>query len=262
MKGDDAGVHEAWLLARARWSGVEVSEASYRTFVEERTEDLAAGDDLYLACACAAGDETAIQAFETTFFDELDVLLRRQRRTDLEDELRQQLRVKLFVARGDRGGAIGAYGGRGPLRRWFRMVAARALLNLVTRGVPETPATDDFLADMIGGGGDPELEYIKQGYRRAFQSAFEACLASLDEQDRTLLRAAFRDGLSVDAMATIHGVHRSTVARWVVKAHRRLVQDLRQRLMADLGIDRSELDSLFHLIFSRMELTLGERTGS
>jgi RNA polymerase sigma-70 factor len=159
--------------------------------------------------------------------------------------------VRLFVARDERAAAITSYGGRGPLRRWFRMVATRTLLNLLTRGVAETPASDDFLADMLGGEGDPELEYIKHGYRREFERAFKACLASLDEEAQMLLRAAFRDGLTVDALAAIHTAR--TAPPWRAGC---------ARLMADLGMNESELDSMFNLILRRMEVTLNERVRS
>ena len=260
---NDDAIHGSWLSAREQWPTVVVGEAAYRAFLAQKAEgrELAdvASDDLYLTCACEAGDSTAIAVFEQTFFGEIEILLRKHRRPDLRDELQQQLRVKLFVPREEGATAIAAYVGRGPLRRWFRMVAARTMLNLLTRGTSETPVADDFLADMLGGDRDPELEYIKQSYRREFKRAFTACLSGLDEQQQSLLRAAFRDGVTVDAMATIHQVHRATVARWVVKAHKNLVKCIRARLMGELGMSPSELQSMFNLIFSRMELTLDAR---
>jgi RNA polymerase sigma-70 factor len=261
---DDAELRAAWLRARARWTGVEVDEAKYRTFVDERGGDVAnaAGDELYLVCACASGDAAAIRLFEQTYFDEVERILRKERKPELRDELEQQLRMKLFVSRDGRDRAIDSFGGRGPLRRWFRMICARTLINLATRGGPEIPASDEFIADMIGGDSDPELEYIKTTYRRAFREAFDASFAGLDPQSQSLLRAAFRDNLTVDAMGSIHGVHRSTVARWVVRAHRDLVRAIRSRLMTELRMSRSEVDSMFQLIFSRMDITLGERVTS
>lgn len=256
-------LHALWLTARDQWPTIAVDEADYRAFLAHKAEgrDLAevASNDLYLTCACEAGDSAAIALFEQTFFGEIEALLRKHRRADLRDELQQQLRVKLFVARDGGATAIAAYAGRGPLRRWFRMVAARTMLNMMTRGPSETPVADDFLADMLGGDRDPELEYIKQSYRREFKRAFTTCLSGMDEQQQSLLRAAFRDGVTVDAMATIHNVHRATVARWVVKAHRNLVKCIRARLMTELGMSPSELESMFNLIFSRMELTLDSR---
>lgn len=253
--------HDAWLRARARWPQIDLDEATYRSFLEARDPSVAAtsGDDLYLACACARGDESAIRAFEETYFDEIDAVLRKERKLNLKDELVQQLRVKLFLARDGRAPAIGSYSGRGPVRRWLRMTSARALINLTTRRGREVPTSDDFIADMLGGDADPELEIIKKTYRRSFQAAFSACFAALDETDKGLLREAFRDGLSIDAMAELHGVHRSTVARWVVRAHRGLVRAIRAKLMAELALSRSEVDSLFQLVFSRMEITLGGR---
>lgn len=259
---DDAVV-AAVARGSARWPDVELDPAAFRAFVAARSSaDLeAAGEDLYLACACAAGDEAAVRAFETEYFDVLDAVLRKERRLDLRDELAQRLRLKLFVPRADGGRAIASYSGSGPLRRWFRMTCARALINMATRRPPEDAASDELIADVLGGDGDPELEYIKTRYRRDFRAAFSACFAELADRERSLLRAAFREGLSIDVLAERHGVHRSTAARWVVSAHQALVKAIRARLMRDLALSSAEVDSLFQLVWSRMEVTLGERVG-
>jgi RNA polymerase sigma-70 factor (ECF subfamily) len=260
---DDAdAVGEAWRRARARWPGVEVEEAAYRDFVGARAGSVAsAGDDLYLACACARGDDAAVRVFEVEHFDVLDAVLRKERRPDLRDELAQRVRLKLFVPREDGARAIASYGGTGPLRRWLRMTCARALVNLLSRHPPETPASDELIADVLGGDADPELEYIKVAYRRDFRAAFTACFAELAERDKALLRDAFREGKSIDVLSAAHGVHRSTVARWIVAAHQSLVIAIRSRLMRELKMSPAEVDSLFQLVFSRMEITLGERVG-
>jgi RNA polymerase sigma-70 factor (ECF subfamily) len=259
---DDDAVGDAWRQARARWPAVQLDEAAYREFVAARAAAGAtAGDDLYLACACARGDDAAVKVFEAEYFGVLDAVLRKERRPDLRDELAQRVRLKLFVQREDGARAIASYSGSGPLRRWFRMTCARALINLLSRHPPETPASDELIADVLGGDADPELEYIKVAYRRDFRAAFAACFAELADRDRSLLRDAFREGKSIDVLAVAHGVHRSTVARWIVSAHQSLVTAIRARLMRDQKMSPAEVDSLFQLVFSRMEITLGDRVG-
>ena len=52
----------------------------------------------------------------------------------------------------------------------------------------------------------------------------------------------------------------ATAARWVAKAHHRLMRRTRERLVDELGITPSEFESVFKLIVSRLELTLERYT--
>jgi len=255
-------VHDAWVRAGARWHALAVSEEAFRARVARDATDDGAGqlgdlatDELYLAIACGQGDSTAIQLFEDAYFREIEVVLRKMRCVELRDEVCQLLRVKLFVAGSRERPSIDDYGGRGPLKRWFRMVATRTVLNLKRRKVAQ-PEEDEVLANLLGGDLDPELELIKQRYRLEFKSAFATCFAALEDEDKHLIRYAFRDQMTVDAIGTLFDVHRATAARWVVKAHRRLVKRTRDHLHRELGISPSEFESIFKLIVSRLELTL------
>jgi hypothetical protein len=69
MRRGDTELREAWRRGSQRWPSVAVDEARYRTFLEALDVDLscASAEDLYLTCACAAGDATAIRVFEETF---------------------------------------------------------------------------------------------------------------------------------------------------------------------------------------------------
>ncbi len=258
-------VKAAWSHARRQWHPIEVSEVAFRARLASLEAsgdpcDLAT-DDLYLAIACGRGDDEALRAFERAIFGELDVVLRKLRCHDLRDDVGQQLRVKLFVA-GSRGRpAIDDYRGQGSLRRWFRMVATRTALNL-RRGKQEQLVDDDFLVDLIGAGGvtDPELEMVKHRYREQFRRAYAASFAGLDDRDQQLVRLAFRERMSVDEIGGLFDVHRATAARWVAKAHHRLMRRTRERLVDELGITPSEFESVFKLIVSRLELTLERYT--
>lgn len=254
-------VHEAWLRAKEKWHPLVVDEPVFRERVQSAGVDVGelATDDLYLAVACARGESAAIRLFEDTFFGEIDVVLRKMRCPELSDEIGQLLRVKVFVAGSRERPSIEEYRGAGSLRRWFRMVATRTILN-ARRGNHEQLASDDFLADLIGAQADPELEVIKQRYRHQFRSAFACSFASLEPRDQQLIRLAFRDQLTVDDIGAIFEVHRATAARWVARAHRRLMKRTRDAVIEACGISPSEFESVFKLIVSRLELTLEQYT--
>ena len=159
---------------------------------------------------------------------DVDVALRRVAGSVAPDEVKQLVRHRLFV--GPPGGApkILEYAGRGRLRTWVRVAATRIALNLVESNGRERPLDNDAIAHLIGAGEDPELGYLKRRYAAEFRAAFGEAFNALETRDRNLLRYAFGEGLSVDAVGALYGVHRATAARWITKAHGSLVDQMQQ----------------------------------
>ena len=215
--------------------------------------------DLYLACACARGDGAALGAFERAFFEEIPRAMKRTRATlPPADELAQLVRHKLFVADVGARPKIAEYGGRGELRGWFRVLLSRMILNLATRPSPELPFEDELLACLLGGGAaDLEgLEGAKESYRGAFRASFPKAFAGLGDRDRSLLRYAFGENLTVEAIGALYGVHKTTAARWVVRSHQALLDAVRTAVIARLGIGEDEYASVLRMVHSRLELSL------
>src|ERR1700722_16416899 len=149
---------EGWLEARAAWPGVNVGEAEFTAYVEERRDSSKVGGehaavrsgDLYLACACARGDAAALLAFERAFFGDIERSLKRRGGAGLppRDEVEQLVRHRLFVADDGARPRIAEYSGRGDLRSWFRVTVSRMVLNLAMRPGPEIPFENDLLVRM------------------------------------------------------------------------------------------------------------------
>ncbi len=83
---------------------------------------------------------------------------------------------------------------------------------------------DEQMAEHLSDPTDLELTYIKQRYRKEFRIAFQGAFQALDAQDRNLLRFNFIDGLNIEQIGAMTGVHRSTVARRILTRPRRLVR--------------------------------------
>src|SRR4051812_32979257 len=95
-------VDQAYDAGRAAWPAVPLSKAEFderlRLIQVEADNLQARGEDLYLAVACAAQVPAAVAQFERTFLVPVPRQLGRVALTSHEeDELRQQLRVKLLV---------------------------------------------------------------------------------------------------------------------------------------------------------------------
>ena len=227
----------AWLAPRipASLSSVEEALATLRL------------PDLYLACACAAGDPKALAAFDLTFLDS-------DSRTS--DDVKQALRQKLFVGPAPR---IALYAGRGDLGRWVRATALRMTID-EARATQEIP-TEDALLDAIGidPGHGPELAHLKKDARDTLQAAFREAVATLSDRDRGMLLQFYIDGVGVVELGKLYGLAPSNVSRTLARTRVVLLSGIRRSLLRHKQIHGDELDSLVDLVRSQLSLTGGLR---
>nr|HEX4318758.1 sigma-70 family RNA polymerase sigma factor [Kofleriaceae bacterium] len=268
-----------WLLVaegHAAWPSIVVDAKDLVAFVAHHvTADLVDGffdglrpADLYLACACARGNATAIGVFDREYMREVDIALARMRigPPRLAD-VKQLVRQRLFVGGGTAGiptspGKIAEYGGRGDLRRWVRSVAVRTCLNDLRKGKREVLVDDDqLIAQHAIAQDDPEVEYMKRTYSNEFRAAFAEALKNLEAREQTLLRYHHVDGLNIDEIGAIYRVHRVTAFRWLEKAKEHLVRDTLETLRARLKLPSNELDSVLRMIRSQIHLSLIRQLG-
>lgn len=263
----EARLLELYRLGRTAWPTVEVSPQRFTTHLAERLLE-PQGDlqtqlseldaaALYLTCGCLLGLTPALLALEEHFVGELDrVLSRFPGGAPLREEIKQRIRTKLLVAEGGQTPKIGGYTGRGDLSRWLKVVASREALALMRKGHKEVATEDRLLAEAISPSEDQELAYLKAHYRREFKVAFEAALADLSPRQRALLRYQLVDGLSIDDLGAIYGVHRATAARWLERVRGDLLEGTRERLIKGIQIGPAELDSIMQLIQSRLDVSI------
>jgi len=214
-------------------------------------------DDLAWARALAAADTSALERYERELAPLIANHLRRRGIVaDTIADVMQTLRARLFVGDGD-GPAIARYEGRGPLRGWVLVAALREAVRTRQRDARE-PAVDDdalvALADRSAASSQPALD--KERYRDAFRAAFRSALAELAPRDRNLLRMHVIDGLTIDQIGALQGVHRATAARWIERAREAISRSVRRDLMRQLGADPFETEELLQWVQSRIELSL------
>jgi RNA polymerase sigma-70 factor (ECF subfamily) len=66
----------------------------------------------------------------------------------------------------------------------------------------------------------------------------------------------YLDDLSIDRIAAVHGVHRSTAARWIAEARQAIVEDTKLRVAAELGARQSEIGSIVALVQSQLAMSM------
>ena len=255
--------------ARAKWPAANITDDQFAAALVSRMgiqKDITTAwqrlrvEDLFLALWCATGDARAIGAFEQVHRADLDGALARFRKLAVTaDELRQTLRIKLFVATDGRPPRIGDYSGFGFLQNWLRVTALRALVDIArsekARKLEELLADDDMI-------GTPSLspdiasKYSREQVSRAIKSAFAKAVAGLGPRQRNFLRHAQVDGLTLDQIAALYSVHRATVARTLAQARAELTEATRRELGQALGIAEDSLDSVVRGADSRIDLSL------
>jgi RNA polymerase sigma-70 factor (ECF subfamily) len=211
--------------------------------------------DLYLACACAGGDGAAIRLFEERYFRELDVLWPSFQALVSREDARQILRQKLFATNGEKEPKVATFGGKGGLRGWVRVVAARLLADAATKARPER-ATEDAFFERMSANVDVELDEFRARCGAEFKEAFREAASELTPRDRSLLRHAYVRSATVVEIGTIYGVHGATAARWISAARERLVRAVHARLADRMRLKDDELESVLRLIESAANVTI------
>lgn len=251
-----AHIERLWAFGRGAWAAFTVTPQAFAEFTAERpTSPIEFAADLYLACACAGGDRAAHAAYVQAYRGLVERAARRVVTTpDAVDEVVQDVLTLLLHGRSGEP-RIARYAGRGPLASFTAVVASRAGLDAVRRTRRESAHAAEGLHELRSPLDDAELGYMKQVYRAAFRDAFAAALAALSTRARLVLRYHV-DGLGIDAIAALHGVHRVTANRWLARARSNLMRGTRARLMRRAGLSESEFESVNRLILSQLDVSL------
>jgi RNA polymerase sigma-70 factor, ECF subfamily len=220
-------------------------------------------NDLYLACACAAGDARAIATFEAQLFGAVSAMLARMAmRPDDVEAVKQGARIKLFSSsETGRRPVIADYSGRGPLKAWFRVTIVRDALSALRKVQREVAVEHAALLGVSGEGSDPELRYLRTRYGQDFESAFRDALAALSPHERNLLRHHYLDRLSIDEIGALYRIHRMTAARHLTRVRAALVDSIKGLLRERLQLSDSEVRSVLRLLQSHVDMSLGGLLG-
>lgn len=221
---------EAWAAILCEVGGkcvpVPASIAEARTFlVTLRIDELA------LARACAAGNNSAWEIFLTRFREKLYLsALRIAREDSAARELADTLYADLYgttLRDGERVSKLASYTGRGSLEGWLRTVLAQEYVNRYRKQKrlvsleEENEEGAQFAA--------PNPEPAPSADPRV-ESAIDEALATLAADERLVLSAYYLDGRTLAEIARLLGVHESTISRKVDK----LAKSLRKKILASM----------------------------
>jgi RNA polymerase sigma-70 factor (ECF subfamily) len=258
-----SSVAAAWAAGRARWPQVELDRAALAAFVAALPDAAVARfpEDLFLACACSVGDDAALRVFEELLLPAAQAAIRSiDASPPFVDEATQRLRTHLLVGEPGARPRISAYAGRGSLRAWVGVSAARVALMMrrSSKRAKEIPEDDWTMAIGAASTGTPELDLLKQQHAAAFSTALRDAARNLEPRLRSVLRMHFVDELSIDEIGATYAVHRATAARWIQRARETLFASTRGMLAARLALSGTELDRLAALVQSQLDVSLSQ----
>lgn len=183
--------------------------------------------DLALARACAAGSEPAWNAFLIRYRDSLSrSALAIAREESAARELADSVYAELYgvdAPDGRRVSKLAYYDGRGSLEGWLRSVLAHKFTDRARRErrlvslEEQVEAGHDFRA--------PEAESAPLPDPRLEEATDEA-LAAISPEERLLLASYYLDGQTLAAIASLLGVHESTVSRRLDRTVRAVTKNI------------------------------------
>jgi RNA polymerase sigma-70 factor, ECF subfamily len=188
-------------------------------------------EELALAQACAAGNNSAWEIFLTRYREKLyQSALRIAREDSAARDLADSLYAELYgtsTRDGERLCKLASFTGRGSLEGWLRTVLAQEFVNRYRR-TKRLVSLDEESEDGAQFAA-PQPEPVPSADSR-LESATDAALASLDSEDRMVLAAYYLDGRTLAEIARMLGVHESTISRKVDK----LAKSLRKKILAGM----------------------------
>jgi len=226
-------------------------------------------EELFLATACAAADQPALLQFERVYMSGVrPAIARIIHDPDEQKEVAQRLRTKLFVASQDRAPKISEYRGQGALAAWLRVAALREALDLrrQRRGDPNDGlgvlAGDELAREGEERVKDPELALLRARYGADLRRILNEVVASLPADDRAILRLHYADGIEMELLGRMLGVHRSTISRRLASIREAVSTGTRARIRETMRASTSEVESILRLADSSLDLSLHEIFGA
>jgi len=208
--------------------------------------------------AVARADPAAVARFEQEYLGPLGrVLASMKLDASTLDEVRQGVRERLLVPTAEGTVRLVAYAGQGRLAGLVQVTASRIALDLVRARTRDTQGRDDdALAWLTAHDPDPALVALKRLASQHFREAFARAVEGLDPRERNVLTLHLRQGVTLEKLAEMYGVHRATVVRWLAGARASILSRTRRELATRMHVELGEVDGIIALLESRLDASV------
>ncbi|HXZ82027.1 MAG TPA: sigma-70 family RNA polymerase sigma factor [Terriglobales bacterium] len=218
-------------------------------------------EDLALARACAAGNESAWEHFLTRFREKLydsarAITHEESQARDLADSIYADL-YGMTTREGERPSKLTSYTGRGSLEGWLRTVLAQEFVNryrgqrrLVSLEEQEEESHQFVVAA-------PAAEPVAHVDER-LEGAVDEALANVSPEDRMLLAAYYLDGRTLAEIGRMMGFHEATASRRLDKLAKTLRKAVREGLVKR-GMSRRQADEAMEADVRDLQVNVRKR---
>ncbi|MBP9088116.1 MAG: hypothetical protein KBG15_18485 [Kofleriaceae bacterium] len=199
----------------------------------------------------AVRNDAGIAAFERRYRATIDKVVARFREL-APDELRQRLRVRLFVSAPGTAPRLAEYAGFGFLQNWLKVTALRAFVDVTRSEKLKRNAVelDDLLTDDKT---SPTGAVARAQLQQVVKTAFAAAVAELSPRERIFLRHTLIEHHTLDQVAASYAVHRATVARVLSQAKESIMTAMRTTLT---NANEPDVNHVLTLLSGNIDLSL------
>lgn len=244
-------------------------------------------DDLFMALACANGNERAWWEFDQQHRAYLERVARHLSSTEIDaQEVIDTVYVELYGTRvvdGERVSKFATYSGRGSLRGWLRTVIWHSIVDLhrashdeisldeMTENLGEGYTHSSFVETKLGGEEEMIEKIAKDRYRKATLNSIENAFATLDNHEKLLLLYYHVENLKLREIAKLvetegsplrgwfqrksatreknpeSRIHESTIMRWLEKSYAKVLKIFREELFSTHSLSEDEVEICMEL---------------
>jgi RNA polymerase sigma-70 factor len=266
---------EKYLLDQSNGAGPSADQI--RTFLSELQLT-----DLYLALACAKGNEHAWWEFDQGYRKYIERIARHLSSVETDaEEVIDSVYVELYgtrVVADVRQSKFATYTGRGTLRGWLRTVVWHAVIDMHrarhdeisiddwSESGGETHDRPGWRAQALGGEGAMLDRIARERFQAATVAALDTSFATLDDHEKLLLLYYHVENLKLREIARLveepasplrrwfqrqskrrtnvpeSRVHESTVMRWLEKVYGKILDRFRNQLVEEAGLTPAEIE--------------------
>jgi len=250
-------------VTRAMSAYAPLAAAAFRAHLDALASfDPTSLDELALAFAASTGHDAATRAIHVRLGGAMrSAVTRAGYASAISDDAAQEALIVMLVGNAGSAPVLATYRGRAPLVAWAKTIALRIAARIHAAHakyatLPDSGSSGAANSAALAGVDELVGRGIRAELRGPVVGAFDSAAAKLSMFDRELLRAVIVEGRSMEQLATEHGVHRGTVARWVGRARQQLDTAMRAELAGTLALSDSEVSSVLRTVHTSLVLPI------
>ena len=235
--------------------GTEATSAEIGTFIDEIH-----ADDLCLIVACERSDERAWEDLVANF-DSVVKSAARKIASSAEDadDLASSIWAELYGLKqgvdGTRKTKLAYYSGRGSLGGWLRAIISQMAVDRFRKesrmvqieeprefeNLAEESSNNSNGASVVSHAENPEEIFSEKQSSQDVAEALSQAIASLEAEDRLILKMYYFDDLKLKDIAAVFGYHEATASRKLVRVQNEIRKSVEKGLRSQHGWSDGEV---------------------